>query len=226
MFGKDPSNTVEYEALELKDRIHIPITATVPQNLNYLATVVAKYYDVNLQKETTNQTAKADLIIDGVVIGNDIPAVYLLGMETKLKAWRTVLEAIPTMAPGVDWVPAPETGMYVYRSKDVSHDVKTAKTVEHKVQVQPNPNIPCTFVAIDINKNIGEYTESLSTGMIFSADKAKLIERLDNLLKAVKQARMRANDVELVKCSIGDNIMSYLFGAWYDPAKANTEATI
>lgn len=187
---------------------------------------MAKYYDVVAQKERTNQEARADVKIDGVVIMADMPATFLLGMETKLKAWRAVLEAIPTMAPGVKWVPDTDAGPHIYKIEEPVKDVKTAKTVDHKQLPQPNANIPVTYVPIDVNKNIGEYTEWTSTGMISTADKAVLIDRLDKLLQAVKQARMAANDAELKMVAVGDNIMKYIFGVWYDPTKTNPDAKI
>lgn len=226
LFGKDDSNRIEYEALEAKDSIHQLISATVPENLNYLASVVARYYDVVVQKERTNQEARASVVINGITIMDNVPATFLLGMETKLKSWREVLESIPTMAPGVQWVDAPEMGPFIMKIKDPTKDVKTAKTVDHKMLPQPNANIPVTYVPIDVNKNIGEYTEWTSTGMINSADKAALIDRLDTLMKEVKQARMRANDVDLKIVNVGNNIMKYLFGAWYDPTKSNPDAKI
>jgi len=226
LFGKEPSNQVEYEALEAKDSINIPVTATVPANLNYLAVILGRYYDNVAQKERTNQEARADVIVDNKVIMAGLPATFLLGMETKLKALRPILEAIPTMAPGVRWIEAKEIGPHIFKVAEPSKDVKTAKTIEHKVLPQPNATHPSQFVAVDVNKNIGEYSEEVSTGMITSSDKAMIIDRFDTLLKAVKQARMRANETNLVPINVGDAIMSHLFGDWYDPAKMNPDAKV
>lgn len=226
LFGKDEANKVEFEALEAKDSINQKVAATVPENLNYVATVMARYYDVVAQKEATNQHARADVVINGVTIMADMPATFLLGLETKLKAWRELLEAAPTMLPGLPWVPATELGAYIYKIADPVKDVKTAKTVDHKMLPQPNAQHPAQYVPIDVNKNIGEYSEFTSSGQISTADKAALIDRLDSLLKAVKQARMRANDVEVKQVQVGDSLMGYLFGAWYDPTKMNPEAKV
>lgn len=225
LFGKTEENRVEFDAIEAKDSVRIPVAATVPGNLNYLGTILADYYDVVAQKESTNQIAKADLVVGNLVIGKDLPATFLLGLETKFKNLRVMLEEIPTMSPGVIWKEAPEIGNYIYKS-DPTKDIKTAKSVDHKMLPQPNANIAVQYVPIDINKNIGEFTEVQSTGLINSADKARLIERLDTLLKEIKKARQRANNVDTVNTKVGDAMMGYLFGAWYDREKANPGARV
>jgi hypothetical protein len=226
MFGKTEENKVEFEALENKDRTDIKVAATVPDSLNYMATVVGRFYDVVFQKEATNQDAKADVVIDGKILISQAPATFLLGMETKLKDLRKVLEEIPTRTPAVEWVEDINAGKYLYKSKDSSKDVKTAKSQDHKMLPQPNTNIAVTYAVIENVKNIGSYDKSVFSGLISSADKAILIERLDDLLKAIKQARQRANAVEAKTGTVSKEVMGYLFGNWYDPEKANNAGRV
>lgn len=225
MFGKDDANRIEMEAIEAKNYQNLLVSATIPDSLNYMAVVLADYYDVVAQKELTNQVAKASVVIDGVTIMEDVPATFLLGLETKLKKIREVLAEVPTMAPGIAWKLAEEIGPHIYKT-DVVKDIKTEKSVDHKMLPQPNANIPVQYVPIDVNKNVGEYTEVNFSGLINSADKAKLIERLDTLLKEIKMARQRANNVEAAKAQVGDKMMGYLFGAWYDRKKTNPSAKV
>jgi len=225
MFGKNEQNQIEMTAIEAKNYQNLLVSATIPDSLNYMACVLADYYDVVAQKELTNQLAKADVVIDGKVIIEGVPATFLLGMETKLKTLRNVLDEIPTMAPGMLWKEATEIGRFIYKT-DPIRDIKTEKMTDHKMLPQPNPNIPVQYVPIESSKNVGEYTEVNFTGLINSADKAKLIERLDSLLKAVKQARQRANNVDASTTKVGDKMMGYLLGAWYDRSKMNVEAKV
>lgn len=225
MFGIDDTNRIEMTAIEEKNYQNLLVSATVPDSLNYMAAVLADYYDVVAQKEATNQVAKASVEIDGVVIMADVPATFLLGMETKLKKIREVLAEVPTMAPGMVWNEAPEIGRFIYKT-DPTKDIKTEKTVEYKHMKQSSDKHPDTFIPVEGTKNVGEYTEVNFTGLINSADKAKLIERLDALLKAVKQARQRANVVDTVNVKVGDKIMGYLFGTWFDRSKTNTQAKV
>jgi hypothetical protein len=221
LFGRNEQNSIEFDALEGKDKIDIKVEATVPDSLNYMAVFLADHYNIVSQKEASNQTAKADIIIDGVTILKDVPGTCLLGLETKLKSIRMVIEEIPTRTPGIEWVEDKDTGRFLYKAKDIVQDVKTAKTTDHKMLPQPNANIPVTYVPIELQKNIGEYQEMKFTGLISSGEKAALITRLDTLMQAVKQARQRANDVPVAELKMGDPIMKFLFGNWFNREMAN-----
>ena len=64
------------------------LTTTVKDKIDYVNQHIARYFDAVLQKECTNQIAKADIIINGNIIAKDIPATFLLGLETKFKSIR------------------------------------------------------------------------------------------------------------------------------------------
>ena len=215
MFGKNDSNSVEMSAIEAKDTINTPVQYTVPQNLNYMAGIVGSYFDVVFQKECTNQDAAADVVIDGKTIIKNAPAVYLLGMETKLAKLRDLYASIPTLAPGVVWSEADEIGRNIHKSPQIK-DVKTETLTEHVRLPQSSDKHPDQFVEKKTNKNVGQYTNQKFSGMMSVADKAELIARLDRLLMAVKDARMRANDVEAVTETCSMNIFSYIHGKFHN----------
>jgi len=78
------------------------MTTTVHDKLEYMFGSVAEWLDAVLQKERTNQEARADIILpDGSALATDIPATFLLGMESKLKELREVFLATPTLQPGI-----------------------------------------------------------------------------------------------------------------------------
>lgn len=215
MFGKDPGNTVVLEALEQKGSTKKDVQNTVPENLNYMAGVVGLWFDTLFQKELNNQTARADVVINGKTIIPGAPATYLLGLENKLSKVREVYVALPTLAPGIAWSPATDIGKNIWKGP-LTTDVKTEKTTEHVRLTQSNEKHPDTFVAKEIINNVGKYIDQKFSGMISVAEKASMLARLDNLLMAVKDARMRANDVESteVKCSMA--MFEYLHGQFHD----------
>lgn len=50
-----------------------------------------------------------------------------------------------------------------------------------------------------------------TSGMLSPSEKSDLLERTDNLIRAVKEARQRANTVEaVVQKGFGDTIFGYL----------------
>lgn len=187
------------------------LVTTVAERLLYGTEANIRALDVFLRKEATNQIAKADIVVGDVVLAKDVPATALLGLETKLTEIRQVYEKIPTLAPGRKWVPAPDIrakGAYrgeapdvTFRGKKVSRPIVLAPaTTEHPAQVQ--------LVTDDIN--VAKITATHVSGMMTSADKSLLLERIDRLLRAVKRARQRANSAEADMRKIGADIFAFI----------------
>lgn len=188
------------------------LPTTVGERLDFTAKAVIRYLDAYLQKETTNQTAKADIIVDDAEIAKNVPATALLGLEKRLHELRGVFEAVPTLDQGTEWDRAPDQGTHIWKSRNPEVRNKTEKsmsvielspaTKEHKAQVQ------------GINKDIvvGKITTHSVSGMVTSAQKSVWLGKIDKLIRAVKQARTRANQAEVVECSIGDALFKYILG--------------
>jgi len=206
MFNEDRENE------EAAGEAHKEMVTTVDDKLKYVFEHVVNYYDAMLQKEATNQTARADLVVDGKVLAKDVPATYLLGMESRLKALRTMCESIPTLSPGVRWIPDTERGEGVYRAEHPEVTNKTEQvlrfqevskaTNQHKAQVETwKDNVP-----------VGRYTTEKWCGAYSPAQKSDILGRVDQLIQAVKQARQRANTAPVIKCNVGKEIVDFIMG--------------
>lgn len=225
MFDTSPEKAVEMKAVEAKERTEIKISSTVPDSMNYLGCILADYYDVVYQKEATNQLAKQDIIIDGVVIIKDVPVTFLLSMENRLKDLRNVVLEIPTLAPGKFWTPDGNYGRNVHRTPE-EHNLKTAKDIDFRIAAPATDKHPAQVVQTEAVRNIGQYTDVTWSGLITSADKAMLLERTDKMLQAVKRARGRANTQEAINDKVGDKILGFIIGSWFDRSRMNTEASM
>jgi hypothetical protein len=186
------------------------MVTTVPDKLEYLGKSVANYFDAVLQKEATNQNAKADLVIDGVVIGTDVPATFLLGLENKMKELRNVLEAAPTLPPGNAWEKDETLGNGVYRLVNPVVTMKTAKQIQHKVLYQATDKHPAQIEKWDEQVNVGKYITNVQNGMLSPADKSRILGKCDKLIQAVKKARMQANNTDVVSATIGEKIFDFI----------------
>jgi hypothetical protein len=186
------------------------ITTTVSEKMDYVSTHVTRYFDALLQKEATNQEAKADLIVDGKTIAKDLPATFLLGMESRLKKLRDVLQAIPTLPPGKRWQPDENKGKDVYICPDNEEKFKTARTVKHKVLYDATEHHPAQIERWEETENVGKYVTVHWSGMIPVSKKSDILARIDKLIQAAKKARQRANTTEVKKATIGKQIFEYL----------------
>lgn len=227
LFDQSLENAVENAALEAKENVVQPLTTTVPTTLNYYAVLLAQWYDVVYQKEATNQLAKADVVLaDGTILLQQVPVSMLLNLEHKLKDLRAAMDDIPTISPSKNWIPDPSASQaYVFKTLP-EFNVKTTKGEEYKTVSPATDKHPAQVVKVEVTKNIGQYVDTDFTGMISPADKAMILDRVDEIARAVKKARQRANMTDVVSGKIGDTIMKNIFGEWYDPTKMNPDAKV
>ena len=183
------------------------LVTTVGGELNQGRGAIISWIDAALQKETTNQQTSADLTVDGKVIFEALPATALLNLESKLAEIRQVYAVIPTNDPAERWEWDAQQGIFVsasrttYRTKKIprSHVLYDA-TKEHPAQVQ----------AYTEDVRSGTWTTIIQSGMLTPQDKKERLARLDTLIKAVKQARQRANNFEVEDIHLGDKLLTYI----------------
>lgn len=212
-----------YTPFDADDTIDYPkeqqaLTSTVDQKLEYVGKTVAKYYDALLQKEATNQIAVADLVINGKVIATDLPATFLLGMESRLKNIREVYNKIPTLAIGTEWKLDEAKGTGVWTIANPEEAMKTQRTIKSKVlyeakfpqEGEGGQSIPAVIDKWEEVENIGKFTRVVWSGMITPARKSELLDRIDLIIREVKKARQRANATEVVKKHIGSDLMDFI----------------
>ena len=191
---------------------HQAMATTVPAKLKYVGESIAAWFDVLAQKETTNQIAKASVVVDGVTLIEEIPATLLLGLESRLKAIRAMYVEIPTLPMAIEWQQAPAKGEGVWEAVHPEETFKTAKSMKSMVLYEATDHHPAQIDKWDETINVGKYTKRAWTGMISPAQKAEMLERLDKLIRAVKVARQRANNAEVVKINIGQKIIDFING--------------
>ena len=202
MFADDAqnSNTIERQHL----------TTTVDENLEYLIPHIAAHWDAVGQKNITNTVAVADIMVGGAAIAKGIPATYLLDLEVKLAELRKLYEAIPTLAPGIEWQEDPNTGKGVFRAKHPDETIKTEKTIK-PVELSPaTKEHPAQVDKVNETIPVGKYTTIRWSGMLTPAEKAARMDRIDQLANAVKRARQRANNVDVVDFHIGETMMGFI----------------
>lgn len=210
---------VEGEHEEFPDE-HKHMAETVMGKLKYQAKSIVRYFDALLQKESTNQLAKADVVIDGETIMTDVPATFLLGMESRLKTVREVYLKIPTLPPKHKWEKDLDKGENVYSMVHPEEKFRTEK--EFKVQVlyphyfpkegEKGESLPAQIDKVSETKNVGLYTKHVWSGMITPAEKSEMLDRIDKLMRAVKKARQRANSTEVEKVTMAKKMFDYIHG--------------
>ena len=190
------------------------VQSTVDEQVDYLSVELAKYYNVLFLKETGNQNAKADIVVDEHIVAKDVPSIVLLGMEKKLNSLLAVYNALPTLDAAKSWVvdtSASKKGIY-----KTEHQEERQHTVTGKQWKEISPATkehPAQLKEVETTTLVGKYVISSYSGAVTSQDKAERIQRLTNLIRAVKEARQRANNTEVEKSTdFGNKLMNYING--------------
>ena len=193
--------------------VHKELDDTVPSKLKYTQESIVRYLDAVLQKERTNQDAKADLTVDGVTIAKDVPATFLLGLETKLKIVRqSIYETIPTLQPGIKWEKDETQGSDVYRRVQPEEKFRTKKVMKNHVVAEATKEHPAQVQVYTEDEKVARIVTDTWCGMISPAEKSDLLGKMDKLIRAVKKARQKANTTEVVKVTIGKELFEFING--------------
>jgi hypothetical protein len=179
------------ERLEAETRL----AKTVYEELVATLKEVGKAIDLGLQLDEANTRAKADIIVNGEVLIADVPATFLLQLERRLKELRTVFKEAPTYDPVRVWNVDPSADKkHVLRAEPIV-TIRKHKTRKYNVMYEATQEHPAQVDVVEIDEPVGEIRSHEWTGMLSTGKKAALLEQLEELLNAVKQARSRANTV-------------------------------
>lgn len=185
--------------------------------LNGLVDAVSRNWNLMATMDAGNQHAFADVVVP-VVGGRDgetrtimenVPATHLLYLARELDDVYTFVSKLPTLDPTQVWrydanvaaqVAAPVT---THRTvKVLQNHVKYEATDKHPAQVE-------TFTADVV---AGYWTLVRRSGALPVERKLRLLQRITTLQLAVKEARERANEVEVTDVEVARPVFDYLLG--------------
>jgi len=133
--------------------------------------------------------------VDDVKLAEDVPATFLLNLESRFKDVRDMYAVIPTIEPGRPWK-NDKTQDNTYTA-DGGTKYKTEKVSDVIVKYPATDKHPAQTEMITLDKNIGSWKTTYFSGALTPLDKSKLLAKIDTLLRAIKQARMRANQEDV-----------------------------
>jgi len=184
---------------------------TVPTKLAWVWKNLARYIDLMLTKETSNTVAKADLVVRGVVLANDVSATALLNLEHQVDMMREVVLSVPTLSPDEKWSKDPnhekQPNVYISVPRDSKRTIKTIKPI---VLYEATKEFAAQVEKMTFDEVVGYWTVTQWSGEISSAEKAEMLERVDDLASSVKKARMRANQVEVIQVKLAEKLLDFV----------------
>jgi hypothetical protein len=166
--------------------------------------------DISATKDYANCKAKGDVVVDGTVLVEAVPATFLLFMEKTLTDFHTTLRALPTLDVSESWSLDPNQNLY---KTDKVDTVKTKKILKPVVLYPATDKHPAQVEKVTEDVRVGVWSNIRISGAIPVPRKEALVEKCEKLIKAVKYARESANEETAESVRIGNKFFSYLLGS-------------
>lgn len=183
------------------------IVTTVPAKVDYVMKSLINRLDIIVTKEHSNLTAYGDITIDGNVIISTVCATALLAMEKEIKNWRSFFLQAPTLRPGIKWEWDDKVQHFISNEFET---VKTKKVQEVLVKYPHSKEHPAQTEMITKDVLVGTWKQVIHSGAWTPKRKAQVIDRVDKLEIAIKEARQRANDNMAIDMKNGQILADYI----------------
>lgn len=187
------------------------LAKTVVSELESALAIVAEAMTIGFQIDEANTRAKADIVVDGETIASDVPATFLLQLERRLREVRSLMREAPIFDPVRLWTADPDADRpHVLRAEPVT-TIRKARARKYNVMVEATKEHPAQVDIVEIDEPVGEIRSYEWTGKLSNAKQTALVDQLDKLIAAVKQARSRANTIEVnTEIKIGKALTKFL----------------
>ena len=189
------------------------IVTTVEEKLDHVWDGLYRAYDVAATKENSNTSteARANVIVAGTTVLENVPATVLLQLERELKKLKNLYAAIPTLDPAYAWEPdetAEKPG--VFRVANDQVQLRTEKELDKKILYDATEHHPAQVETFTVDRPVGKIITTRISGAVTPARKAEWLRRISELATAVKEARQRANSAEAIEMTVGAQIRTFI----------------
>jgi len=179
------------------------IQTTVRRELRGLAKYLAKSIDASYAVAETNCTARADVTMeDGKILIANAPATALLELEKRVAALKSLLDAIPTLDPAKGYTLDANRPDGVYQAREV-RKTRTKKVSKPVVLYEATKEHPAQVQLASEDIPVGTILEQQWSSMLSPLEKSDLIARCEQVGRAIRQARCRANEQTVISNKVG-----------------------
>jgi hypothetical protein len=178
--------------------------------LRRTATTLTRLFDVTLTKDAANCEARADVVVDGETLLEDVPVTYLLFLEKQLTDLYTFVRKLPVLDAGDSWSFNDSADCW---STEPVRTIRTKKVPRNHVKAEATEHHPAQVEVYYEDVPVGYWTTVKFSGSLPATRVALLVERVEKLQNAVRVAREEANNREITDRKAGERVFGYLFGA-------------
>lgn len=170
---------------------------------------LADFYDLVAIQETANTEARANVVVEGVTLLENVPVSVLLFLEKQLVDLRTLAQNLPILAPDAIWHRDQNKGCW---ATDPQESVRTRKELRVLVKYEATKEHPAQTETYSTDVPVGRWTTVHLSGAVPAERQNQILKRIKLLSDAVKLAREEANSIEAQSVYIGEQVLSFVFG--------------
>lgn len=186
------------------------VQVNAPDVITNVSEILKKLFDITLRKDVTNLKAVADVKIGDVKLLEKVPVTFLLFLEKQLTDLRTFITNLPILDELEDWTKDPNSNLF--KTEEIKTH-KTKKLPKVLVKYEATEQHPAQTEVYTEDVLVGYWSTVKLSGSVPKPEKESMLERVNEVLDAVKQAREEANGIDetdIAKTS--EHIFDYIFG--------------
>lgn len=166
-------------------------------------------WNLVLTQDTGNQSARADIAVDGKAVLANVPVTTLLFLDKQVNDLETFVSKLPTPDPAEEWAHDPNSGLL--RSK-ANESLRTSKEPTVIVKYDATKEHPAQTELFTKDVPVGTWTQILYSGCIAADRKNAILARVRKLQDAIKVAKEQANLLEIERQKAAEALFGYVFG--------------
>lgn len=167
-------------------------------------------FDVTATQDWGNCQAKADVVVDGTTILEQVPVTYLLFLEKQLTDIHTFVQQIPVLDSAENWSWDENSDCY---ATEPSISNRTKKVPRSHILYEATEKHPAQVEMYHEDVKVGEWKTIKFSSALAAQEKNEIVHRVRKLQEAIKFAREEGNSMEVDNVKIGNKVFDFVFGA-------------
>lgn len=187
-------------------RVELRSDAVLAEMGEALADLISQIHE----QDEGNTRATADLVVNGAVLATSVPVTTLIGLEKHLVDLRTMVSQMPTLDEGKDWTWDANAGLW----RSTTTQTLSRKRVKSALVLYPaTPEHPAQTQVIEQDETVGVWDLTLLSAALPMPTKRAILARVETLLREIRAARTRANEIEVHPSTLGRDLMRFVLGS-------------
>ncbi len=181
----------------------------VPDMIEAIQSELSEYWDITATKEWGNTTASSNVVLDdGTIIAEGVPVTYLLFLEKQLNDMHSFVSSIPVLDPAETWSFDDNINSFVTDDVETHRTRKVPKVI---VKYPATTEHPAQTEMFSEDVIVGFWKTRKFSSAIPATKRKQMVERVEELQRAVKVAREEANSITVENQEVADGILDYIF---------------